>query len=151
MPLMQLGLASTPWVPIKVLCGLMGQLYVALHCYSYNCHSLSFSDMASLCVFQTPMIQNDFDNWGYGEPNNYNDNEHCAEAQFYYGRHWNDRHCESYNDWICQIGKGNSHRVIIQVIAPQSSYIMSILDIIYIYISVLPCFFSCFFRCDTQT
>ncbi|XP_029003075.1 macrophage mannose receptor 1 [Betta splendens] len=49
---------------------------------------------------------NDFDNWGYGEPNNYNNNEHCAEVQYYYGRHWNDRHCETYNDWICQIRKG---------------------------------------------
>ncbi|XP_071381660.1 macrophage mannose receptor 1 [Centroberyx affinis] len=47
-----------------------------------------------------------YENWGFGEPNNYNDNEHCAEVQFYYGRHWNDRHCEAYNDWICQIRKG---------------------------------------------
>ncbi|KAM7369802.1 hypothetical protein PAMP_011093 [Pampus punctatissimus] len=46
-----------------------------------------------------------FENWGYGEPNNYNNNEHCVEAHSYYGRHWNDRHCESYNDWICQIRK----------------------------------------------
>uniref|UniRef100_A0A667Y143 Mannose receptor C-type 1 n=1 Tax=Myripristis murdjan TaxID=586833 RepID=A0A667Y143_9TELE len=48
-----------------------------------------------------------YENWGFGEPNNYNDNELCAEIQFYYGRHWNDRHCESYNDWICEIRKGN--------------------------------------------
>ncbi|XP_010742418.3 macrophage mannose receptor 1 [Larimichthys crocea] len=48
----------------------------------------------------------DFENWGYGEPNNHNDNEHCAEVQFYYGRHWNDRHCEAYHDWLCQIRKG---------------------------------------------
>uniref|UniRef100_A0AAQ5Z8G0 Macrophage mannose receptor 1 n=1 Tax=Amphiprion ocellaris TaxID=80972 RepID=A0AAQ5Z8G0_AMPOC len=47
-----------------------------------------------------------YENWGYGEPNNHNDNEHCAEVQMYYGRHWNDRHCEAYNDWICQIRKG---------------------------------------------
>ncbi|XP_029935851.1 macrophage mannose receptor 1 [Myripristis murdjan] len=47
-----------------------------------------------------------YENWGFGEPNNYNDNELCAEIQFYYGRHWNDRHCESYNDWICEIRKG---------------------------------------------
>ncbi|XP_008296580.1 macrophage mannose receptor 1 [Stegastes partitus] len=47
-----------------------------------------------------------FENWGFGEPNNHNDNEHCVEVQFYYGRHWNDRHCEAYNDWICQIRKG---------------------------------------------
>uniref|UniRef100_A0AAQ5XFC7 Mannose receptor, C type 1a n=1 Tax=Amphiprion ocellaris TaxID=80972 RepID=A0AAQ5XFC7_AMPOC len=46
-----------------------------------------------------------YENWGYGEPNNHNDNEHCAEVQMYYGRHWNDRHCEAYNDWICQIRK----------------------------------------------
>ncbi|XP_057680492.1 macrophage mannose receptor 1 [Corythoichthys intestinalis] len=47
-----------------------------------------------------------YENWGYGEPNNYNDVEHCTEVHTYYGRHWNDRHCESYNDWICQIQKG---------------------------------------------
>ncbi|XP_032407990.1 macrophage mannose receptor 1 isoform X1 [Xiphophorus hellerii] len=47
-----------------------------------------------------------FENWGYGEPNNHNDNEQCAEAQFYYGRHWNDRNCDFYNNWICQIPKG---------------------------------------------
>ncbi|XP_022067987.1 macrophage mannose receptor 1 [Acanthochromis polyacanthus] len=47
-----------------------------------------------------------YENWGFGEPNNHNDNEHCAEVQIYYGRHWNDRHCESFNDWICQIRKG---------------------------------------------
>ncbi|XP_070783907.1 macrophage mannose receptor 1 [Enoplosus armatus] len=45
-----------------------------------------------------------FENWGFGEPNNHNDNEHCAEVQ--YGRHWNDRHCEAYNNWLCQIRKG---------------------------------------------
>uniref|UniRef100_A0A7N8YK80 Mannose receptor C-type 1 n=1 Tax=Mastacembelus armatus TaxID=205130 RepID=A0A7N8YK80_9TELE len=49
------------------------------------------------------------ENWGYGEPNNYNDNEHCAEVQFYYRPYWNDRHCDSYNDWICQIRKGKTH------------------------------------------
>ncbi|KAM9839148.1 macrophage mannose receptor 1 [Aulostomus maculatus] len=48
----------------------------------------------------------EFENWGYGEPNNHNDQEHCAEVQNYYGRHWNDRHCETYQDWICQIRKG---------------------------------------------
>uniref|UniRef100_A0A4W5L1V1 Macrophage mannose receptor 1 n=1 Tax=Hucho hucho TaxID=62062 RepID=A0A4W5L1V1_9TELE len=47
-----------------------------------------------------------YENWGFGEPNNYNDNEKCAEVQFYYGRHWNDRHCDAYNDWICEIRKG---------------------------------------------
>ncbi|XP_062297513.1 macrophage mannose receptor 1 [Scomber scombrus] len=47
-----------------------------------------------------------YENWGFGEPNNYNSNEHCAEVQSYYGRHWNDRHCEVYNNWICQIPKG---------------------------------------------
>ncbi|KAM6977347.1 macrophage mannose receptor 1 [Aplochiton taeniatus] len=48
----------------------------------------------------------DYVNWGFGEPNNYNDLEHCAEVHFFYGRNWNDRYCESYNDWICQIQKG---------------------------------------------
>ncbi|XP_027025200.1 macrophage mannose receptor 1 isoform X1 [Tachysurus fulvidraco] len=48
----------------------------------------------------------DYDNWSYGEPNNYNSNERCTEASFYYGHRWNDRDCESYNDWICQIRVG---------------------------------------------
>ncbi|XP_047424697.1 macrophage mannose receptor 1 [Mugil cephalus] len=47
-----------------------------------------------------------YENWGYGEPNNHNDNEHCAEVTVNYRRRWNDRHCEAYNNWICQIRKG---------------------------------------------
>ncbi|KAJ8277624.1 hypothetical protein GJAV_G00077700 [Gymnothorax javanicus] len=47
-----------------------------------------------------------YENWGYGEPNNYNNAELCVEVGFYYGRPWNDRHCESYNNWICQIRRG---------------------------------------------
>ncbi|TRY89433.1 hypothetical protein DNTS_012216 [Danionella cerebrum] len=52
----------------------------------------------------------DFENWGFGEPNNYNNQEHCAESGLYYGRRWNDRYCESYNDWICQIAIGRTPR-----------------------------------------
>ncbi|XP_033841443.2 macrophage mannose receptor 1 [Periophthalmus magnuspinnatus] len=48
----------------------------------------------------------EYENWGYGEPNNHNDNEHCTELNSYYGRPWNDRHCGFYSDWICQIRKG---------------------------------------------
>uniref|UniRef100_A0A8C9WMS0 Macrophage mannose receptor 1 n=1 Tax=Scleropages formosus TaxID=113540 RepID=A0A8C9WMS0_SCLFO len=47
-----------------------------------------------------------YENWGYGEPNNHNDAELCGEVSFYFGRPWNDRHCESFNNWICQIQKG---------------------------------------------
>ncbi|XP_050971124.1 macrophage mannose receptor 1 [Labeo rohita] len=50
----------------------------------------------------------DFENWGFGEPNNYNNQEHCAESGFYYGRKWNDRDCEAYNNWICQIPIGTT-------------------------------------------
>ncbi|XP_030635018.1 macrophage mannose receptor 1 [Chanos chanos] len=50
----------------------------------------------------------DYENWSFGEPNNYNDNEHCAETSFYYGHLWNDRDCEAYNDWICQIRLGTT-------------------------------------------
>ncbi|XP_041924202.1 macrophage mannose receptor 1 [Alosa sapidissima] len=48
----------------------------------------------------------DYENWGYGEPNNYNDNEHCTETSFYYSHSWNDRDCEHYVDWICQLRRG---------------------------------------------
>ncbi|XP_056439582.1 macrophage mannose receptor 1 [Gadus chalcogrammus] len=46
-----------------------------------------------------------FERWRFGEPNNYNDLEHCAEVELYDGR-WNDCFCEAYKDWICQIRKG---------------------------------------------
>ncbi|CAL9698126.1 unnamed protein product [Knipowitschia caucasica] len=48
----------------------------------------------------------EYENWAFGEPNNHNDNEHCAELNSHYGRPWNDRHCDFFNDWICQIRKG---------------------------------------------
>ncbi|KAM3593597.1 uncharacterized protein V6R79_016732 [Siganus canaliculatus] len=50
----------------------------------------------------------DYVRWAYGEPNNHNDEEHCAEIYLNYRRNWNDAHCESYNNWICQIRKGAS-------------------------------------------
>ncbi|KAL4001160.1 hepatocyte growth factor activator [Sarotherodon galilaeus] len=48
----------------------------------------------------------DFENWGYGEPNNHNDNEHCTEMDSNLRMRWNDRHCDAYNSWICQLRKG---------------------------------------------
>uniref|UniRef100_A0A665X210 Macrophage mannose receptor 1 n=1 Tax=Echeneis naucrates TaxID=173247 RepID=A0A665X210_ECHNA len=67
---------------------------------------------------------NGFENWGFGEPNNYNDNEHCAEVQFYYGRHWNDRHCEAYNDWLCQIRKGVTPKPEPAVVVTEDGWII---------------------------
>ncbi|KAM9712648.1 macrophage mannose receptor 1 isoform 1-T1 [Menidia menidia] len=61
----------------------------------------------------------DYDNWGFGEPNNHNDVEHCGEMDSYYGRRWNDRHCEYYNNWICQIRKGEIPKpepVVVEVV-----------------------------------
>nr|XP_055073387.1 macrophage mannose receptor 1-like [Misgurnus anguillicaudatus] len=52
---------------------------------------------------QTP---SDYENWSYGEPNNVNNNENCAEFGSNYGRMWNDRDCDTYMDWICQIPIG---------------------------------------------
>lgn len=59
-------------------------------------------------------FQSDFENWGYGEPNNYNNLEHCAETGFSYGRKWNDVACETIKDWICQIPIG-THAWICQI------------------------------------
>ncbi|XP_073715679.1 macrophage mannose receptor 1-like isoform X2 [Misgurnus anguillicaudatus] len=51
---------------------------------------------------QTP---SDYENWASGEPNNHNNEEHCAECGSR-GRKWTDQDCEDYNDWICQIPIG---------------------------------------------
>ncbi|XP_024910181.1 macrophage mannose receptor 1-like [Cynoglossus semilaevis] len=47
-----------------------------------------------------------YENWGFGEPNNYNDNEHCAEVLSSYIQYWNDKNCDDTNHLICQIQKG---------------------------------------------
>ncbi|XP_033854652.3 macrophage mannose receptor 1-like [Acipenser ruthenus] len=47
-----------------------------------------------------------YENWGYGEPNNYNNVELCTEMSLSYPLSWNDRQCESYTNWICKIRKG---------------------------------------------
>ncbi|XP_061441866.1 LOW QUALITY PROTEIN: macrophage mannose receptor 1-like [Rhineura floridana] len=47
-----------------------------------------------------------YTNWEYGEPNNYNEIEHCAELNANFRMRWNDIHCEDLHNWICQIEKG---------------------------------------------
>ncbi|XP_057205100.1 macrophage mannose receptor 1-like isoform X7 [Triplophysa rosa] len=52
---------------------------------------------------QTP---SDYENWDSGQPNNYNNNENCAEYGYKSNRKWNDRDCGKLIDWICQIPIG---------------------------------------------
>ncbi|XP_009079448.1 PREDICTED: macrophage mannose receptor 1-like, partial [Acanthisitta chloris] len=49
-----------------------------------------------------------YENWGYGEPNNYQGIELCAEINGNSNMLWNDRHCDYLYGWICQIRKGAS-------------------------------------------
>ncbi|CAM4522259.1 unnamed protein product [Caretta caretta] len=51
----------------------------------------------------SPMI---YTNWAYGEPNNYQGMELCAELSGDSSMLWNDRHCDYVYDWICEIKKG---------------------------------------------
>ncbi|XP_029309189.1 macrophage mannose receptor 1-like [Cottoperca gobio] len=45
-----------------------------------------------------------FQNWKDGEPNNKNNVESCTEIES--SGSWNDVHCETYDDWLCQIRTG---------------------------------------------
>ena len=50
------------------------------------------------------------------EPNNQNSAESCVEFRMYYWDEegsWNDVHCESYNDWMCQIRAGRLHSFVL--------------------------------------
>jgi len=47
-----------------------------------------------------------YENWGFGEPNNYQGIELCAEINGDSSMLWNDRHCDYLYGWICQIRKG---------------------------------------------
>ncbi|XP_034428557.1 macrophage mannose receptor 1 isoform X2 [Hippoglossus hippoglossus] len=104
------------WSEAHDFCKAIGGDLMSIHsAQDLNNAELHFSDAAWIGFSSLDTSQgfvwsdgspSNFDSWAFGEPNNYNDNEHCAEVQFYYGRHWNDRHCDSNNDWICQIRKG---------------------------------------------
>lgn len=52
------------------------------------------------------LIQLSYENWAYGEPNNYQNVEYCGELKGEPGMSWNDINCEHLNNWICQIKKG---------------------------------------------
>ncbi|KAM4705171.1 macrophage mannose receptor 1 [Rhinophrynus dorsalis] len=47
-----------------------------------------------------------YENWAYGEPNNFEDQELCGEIYASYRLTWNDRHCDSPANWICELRKG---------------------------------------------
>ncbi|KAM8967854.1 macrophage mannose receptor 1 isoform 2-T2 [Pelodytes ibericus] len=47
-----------------------------------------------------------YENWAYGEPNNYQGVELCGELNADHSLLWNDRHCDSPADWICELKKG---------------------------------------------
>ncbi|KAJ7408292.1 Macrophage mannose receptor 1 [Pitangus sulphuratus] len=49
-----------------------------------------------------------YENWGFGEPNNYQGIELCTEINGDSSMRWNDRHCDYLYGWICQIRKGAS-------------------------------------------
>ncbi|KFO21624.1 Macrophage mannose receptor 1 [Fukomys damarensis] len=49
-----------------------------------------------------------YENWAYGEPNNYNNVEYCGEMKGDPNMFWNDINCEHLNNWICQIQKGKT-------------------------------------------
>lgn len=52
------------------------------------------------------LTQVSYENWAYGEPNNYQNVEYCGELKGDSGMSWNDINCEHLNNWICQIQKG---------------------------------------------
>ncbi|XP_056375176.1 macrophage mannose receptor 1-like [Hyla sarda] len=47
-----------------------------------------------------------YENWAYGEPNNYQGLELCGEVNTDHRLTWNDRHCDIPQDWICELKKG---------------------------------------------
>lgn len=49
-----------------------------------------------------------YENWAFGEPNNYQGVELCVELTGDSSMLWNDRHCDYLHAWICQIKKGTT-------------------------------------------
>lgn len=70
---------------------------------------IKFDSFLIVTFLQSLHLQVNFLHWQEGEPNNFNNDESCAEYRMYsYGQggSWNDMNCESYNDWLCQIRAG---------------------------------------------
>ncbi|XP_043921440.1 macrophage mannose receptor 1-like [Protopterus annectens] len=61
----------------------------------------------------------DYTNWNYGEPNNYNGRKLCVELTMSYKAFWNDRHCDYFSYWICQIKKGAEVKTLPNVSLPE--------------------------------
>ena len=51
--------------------------------------------------------------WGWGEPNNYKNNENCAEL-FATSKNWNDNDCSKSFSSICKRNKGNLQKLLLQ-------------------------------------
>ncbi|XP_040290431.1 macrophage mannose receptor 1-like [Bufo bufo] len=47
-----------------------------------------------------------YENWAYGEPNNHQGMELCGEVNTDHRLSWNDRHCDTPQNWICELRKG---------------------------------------------
>ncbi|MEE6466813.1 hypothetical protein FKM82_007061 [Ascaphus truei] len=47
-----------------------------------------------------------YESWAYGEPNNYQGVELCGELNTDPSMTWNDRHCDTSTEWICELRKG---------------------------------------------
>ena len=66
-----------------------------------------------------------FTNWLGGQPDNFNNNEQCAEIRNN-GR-WNDGSCYGNHGWICKIAKGvvpTSNTIVVQPTFPGNKKIL---------------------------
>ncbi|XP_026888044.2 macrophage mannose receptor 1-like isoform X2 [Electrophorus electricus] len=104
------------WIEARDFCRAIGGDLASLHSESesnslpiWNTAWIGFSSLdANTGFLWTDGTPSDYENWNSGEPNNYNNNEHCVEVILQHGCEWNDRDCDAYNDWICQISLGTT-------------------------------------------
>lgn len=92
-----------------VMCGLTDPRSVNCTFWQQFHFVFVFQYWLILLVFSL-CLQVNFLHWQEGEPNNFNNDESCAEFRMYSWDEtgsWNDANCESYNDWLCQIRAGN--------------------------------------------
>ncbi|CAL8313738.1 unnamed protein product [Merluccius merluccius] len=100
------------WTEARTFCRAIGGDLISIHNNDMN----SFNSMDSAWIGLSSLDSNagftwsdgsplNFERWSFGEPNNYNDLEHCTEMERY-SDFWNDCYCEAFKNWICQISKG---------------------------------------------
>uniref|UniRef100_A0A3Q3K3C2 Mannose receptor, C type 1b n=1 Tax=Monopterus albus TaxID=43700 RepID=A0A3Q3K3C2_MONAL len=102
------------WYEARDYCRAIGGDLLSIHTIKEAWIGLSAPDPTTGYVWSDGSPLN-FQHWEDGEPNNFNNVESCAEINLEKrdsSGSWNDVHCETFHNWMCQIRAGKTTELI---------------------------------------